>query len=541
MTAFNHERMSSMDTAWLRMDGPGNAMMIVSVTATATPLRYAEFRRMVESRFLCFPRFRHRPAQDALGASWIEDDAFDLDAHLKRAVLPGPAGKAELEALAADLASTPLDPARPMWQAHLVERYLGGSAWIMRIHHCYADGIAMVRVLLSMTEQDSGPALAGGKPGGRRSNSSAGAKRPAIDLLPLLNWVEQLSQPAGDILENVLAEGARLIEGGIHQMFHPNKAAAYARQAGGLVGEFARVLALPDDPATPLRGALSGTKRVAWAEPVPLHEVKAIGRALDCSINDVLMASVAGALGSHLRAQDFDTDALAIRASMPVNLRAAEEPLTLGNKFGLVFVELPIGIRNPLQRVRAVHDTMVSLKGSLQPPMTLMVLGLMGLLPGAVQGPAIEMFSRKGSLVASNVPGPQAPLYMCGQRISEMYFWVPQSGTMGIGISILSYAGQVFLGIIADQNLVADPQPVVDRIGTEFEKLLLAVTVGALGAKEKKQAAGRKARKPSPPPSPARSGRGSRKPSPPPSPARSGRGSGTPSPAKRGRGSTKSG
>jgi diacylglycerol O-acyltransferase len=208
-----------------------------------------------------------------------------------------------------------------------------------------------------------------------------------------------------------------------------------------------------------------------------------------------------------------------------VNLRAAEEPLTLGNKFGLVFVELPIGIRNPLQRVRAVHDTMVSLKGSLQPPMTLMVLGLMGLLPGAVQGPAIEMFSRKGSLVASNVPGPQAPLYMCGQRISEMYFWVPQSGTMGIGISILSYAGQVFLGIIADQNLVADPQPVVDRIGTEFEKLLLAVTVGALGAKEKKQAAGRKARKPSPPPSPARSGRGS----------------GKPSPAKRGRGSTKSG
>jgi WS/DGAT/MGAT family acyltransferase len=533
MTAVNHQRMSSVDTAWLRMDTPGNAMMIVSVAATATPLHYAEFRRMIESRFLCFLRFRHRPAQDALGASWIEDDTFDLDQHLTRAVLPGPAGKAELEALAADLAGTPLDARRPLWQVHFVERYLGGSAWILRLHHCYADGIAMVHVLLSMTEQDPGPALAGAKAGGRRKTSASGAKRPAVDLLPLLNWVEQRSQPASDILENVLAEGARLLEGGIHQLFHPDQAAAYALQAGSLVGEFARVLALPDDPETPLRGPLSGVKRVAWADPVPLHEVKTMGRALDCTVNDVLMATVAGALGSHLRDRDFDTDALSVRSAMPVNLRAAEEPLTLGNKFGLVFVELPIGIRNPLQRVYAMHDTMVALKGSLQPPMTLMVLGLMGLLPAVIQAPAIEMFSRKGSLVASNVPGPQAPLYLCGQRISEMYFWVPQSGTMGIGISILSYAGQVFFGIIADQNLVADPQSVVDRIGPEFERLLLAVTVGALGAREGRT------RKPSPQPSPARSGRGSMKPSPQPSPARSGRGSRKPSPGLQGEGGAK--
>jgi diacylglycerol O-acyltransferase / wax synthase len=107
---------------------------------------------------------------------------------------------------------------------------------------------------------------------------------------------------------------------------------------------------------------------------------------------------------------------------------------------------------------------------------------LMGLLPAALQAPAIELFSRKGTLVASNVPGPQAPLYMCGQRISEMYFWVPQSGSMGLGVSILSYAGQVFFGIIADEALIEDPQAVVDRFGPEFERLLLAVTVGALGS-----------------------------------------------------------
>jgi hypothetical protein len=116
--------------------------------------------------------------------------------------------------------------------------------------------------------------------------------------------------------------------------------------------------------------------------------------------------------------------------------------------------------------------------------MTLMVLGMMGMLPAALQAPAIEMFSRKGTVVASNVPGPQAPLFLCGQRIAEMYFWVPQSGSMGVGVSILSYAGKVFLGMIADQALVADPGQVVSRFGPEFERLLLATTVGVLGLRE---------------------------------------------------------
>jgi len=487
MTAPNHERMSSVDTTWLRMDQPGNSMMIVGVTVTATPLKLAEFRHMLESRFLCYPRFRHRPVADAMGASWLEDADFDLDAHLETVVLPAPAGKTELEALAAMLAGTSLDPRRPMWQVHLVEDYRGGSAWILRVHHCYADGIAMVRVLLSMTEQDSGPALAGAKPASRSSGSAAAGRKhlPREELLSLLGRAEELAQPAGDILESALTEGAHLLEGGIHQFFHPEQAIVLAKQAGGMAVEFARVLAMPDDPQTPLRGPLSGSKAVAWTDPIPLHEVKAIGRALDCSVNDVLMATVAGALGAHLREQHFQLEGRAIRASVPVNLRGAEEPMTLGNKFGLVFVELPVGINNPLQRVYAMHETMMALKGSLQPPMTLVVLGALGLLPSSLQALAVELFSRKGSLVASNVPGPQAPLYMCGQRIAEMYFWVPQSGSMGVGISILSYAGQVFFGMIADRRLVSDPQSVVDRFGPEFERLLLAATVGALAARER--------------------------------------------------------
>jgi len=244
------------------------------------------------------------------------------------------------------------------------------------------------------------------------------------------------------------------------------------------------VVALPDDPDTPLRGRLSGYKAVAWGEPIPLHEVKTVGKVLGCTINDVLMSTVAGALGAHLREQGFDTQSLTVRASVPVNLRAADEPLTLGNRFGLVFVEMALGLADPLQRLYAMNETMAALKGSTQPPMTLMTLGLMGMLPAAVQAPAIELFSRKASAVVSNVPGPQAPLYMCGQRISEMYFWVPQSGTIGLGISILSYAGQVYFGMIADRKLVDAPGRVVERFGREFEKLLLATTVGALALRE---------------------------------------------------------
>ncbi len=497
MTA-HHERMSSIDTAWLRMDGPDSAMMIIGVSVTATPVRAADFRHMVETRVLCFPRFRHRPVADALGASWVEDTAFDLDRHLEVVRGRSPVRKAQLQARVARLASQRLDPARPLWQIHFIERYLGGSAWILRVHHCYADGMAMMHVLLSMTEQDAGPAMA------RRAVGAA--PRPASRstvLLPALDWLGRLAQPGGDILEHALAEGVKLLEGGIHRAFHPEAIATAAAEAGSMLGEFARVLKLPDDPPTPLRGALSGAKAVAWADPLPLADVKTVSHALDCTVNDVLMATVAAALGGHLRSRDFDTDGLVLRASVPMNLRAADEPMTLGNKFGLVFVDLPIGVRNPLQRVFAMHDAMTAIKGSMQPPMTLATLGLMGLLPGVAQAPLIELFSRKGSVVVSNVPGPQAPLHLCGQRITEMYFWVPQSGSMGIGISLLSYAGQVHCGVIADRNLVADPGDVVGRFAPEFEQLLLAVTVGALAAKagaptpsRRKAKAGRRRRSP---------------------------------------------
>ena len=476
MTGTHNERMSSVDTAWLRMDTAVNSMVILGVTVTETRIPVAAFKRLVKERFLSFPRFRQRPVPAALGAAWVDDEAFDLDAHIRVEHLPAPAGRAELEALASTLASSRLDPERPLWQLHLVPHYRGGSAWIMRIHHCYADGIAMIRVLLSMTEERD--SATGAAAGARQRGRSR--RRPRPEVLPFIDWLGQISPPAGDALESALSEGARLIEAGFAQALHPEQAAALARQAGGMVRELVRVVALPDDPVTIYRAKLSGRKSVAWADPLPLEDVKTIGRALECTVNDVLMSTVAGALGAWLREQGHDIRGLGIRATVPVNLRGAEQTLTLGNRFGLIFVDMPLGMRNPLRRLYAMHSTLSSLKGSMQPPMTLALLGLLGLLPASLQAPAIELFSRKGTAVVSNVPGPQVPLYLCGQKISEMYFWVPQSGSMGIGVSVLTYAGQVYVGMIADRNLVPDPQRVVDLFAPEFERLRQAVGTGVL-------------------------------------------------------------
>src|SRR5688572_9831762 len=132
------ERMSAVDAAWLRMDRPTNLMMIVGVVVFDSRVDFRRFRRTIRERFLAFDRFRCRARQDALAADWERDAEFDVDRHVVRAALPGARGQAELEALVSELASTDLDRDRPAWQFHFVERFQGGSAAILRIHHCYA-------------------------------------------------------------------------------------------------------------------------------------------------------------------------------------------------------------------------------------------------------------------------------------------------------------------------------------------------------------------------------------------------------------------
>jgi WS/DGAT/MGAT family acyltransferase len=222
-----------------------------------------------------------------------------------------------------------------------------------------------------------------------------------------------------------------------------------------------------------LKGKPIGKKIVAWSEPMSLDVVKTIGKGLGCSINDVLLACVAGAIGAYLRDRGEDPVGKEIRAMVPVNLRPIEEAWKLGNRFGLAPLVLPIGIENPVERVYAVRQRMNDLKGSYQPLLAFAVLAVAGLLIKPVQDALLGLFAKKTTAVMTNVPGPAKPLKLCGSTLKQNMFWVPASGEIGMGVSILTYSGGVQFGLITDAKLCPEPQKIIDRFEPEFEKLLL--------------------------------------------------------------------
>ncbi|MFZ5605843.1 MAG: WS/DGAT/MGAT family O-acyltransferase [Pseudomonadota bacterium] len=438
--------------------------MITGVLMFAEPMSLAQLKRVIQQRFLAYARFRQKPVDGAAGAQWVEDEHFDLDWHVRLSGLPGRPGKSSekraLERFVSQLASSPLDPTKPLWQFHLVERYQGGAAVVARIHHCYADGIALVQVLLSLTDTS-------------RESSSASRLDKA--------WLKEQAAPVArrvGAMERYMKLGGKALGQGMAMMQDPSLATLLAKEGGEIARELVYALALPDDPPSLLRGRLGVSKRVAWAEPLDLEEVKAVGRACDCTVNDVLMAAAAGALRGYMRERGEKLEGVTLRATVPVNLRPLEHARKLGNHFGLVFLDLPVGEANPLRRLQRVADCMNQLKRSRQAIVAYGLLAALGIAPQPVQELALELFSRKASAVATNVPGPQQPLYLAGCELREIMFWVPQTGSIGLGLSILSYRGKVHFGLIADARLIPDPDAVVRRFGEEFEALLYLTLMG---------------------------------------------------------------
>lgn len=456
------EKISSVDTAWLRMDRPSNLMMICGVLIFRERLALKSLRATITDRFLRFPRLAQRPVQTPTGAFWETDSKFDIAAHVLRAALKGRDSKRALERLVSKLVATPLDPTRPLWQFHLVDRYEGGSAVVIRIHHCYADGIALIQVMLSMTDADPAGTAAGPVP------------PPPVPGEPSDDPLAQLVDPIAEALKFGTWAASALIEKGVELWHEPAKAVALAAKGSALTAEIAKLALMREDSPTLFKGRPHVAKRVAWADPIPLDDVKSIGRALDCSINDVLLSSVAGAIRSYLVRRGEDVEHVTIRALVPVNLRPPEKVLKLGNRFGLVFLDLPIGIENPVERLYAVRSNMSALKGSYQPMVALGILAAMGAGPKVLQEQLLALLAKNATAVMTNVPGPQQPLYLGGSRIDTMMFWVPQSGDIGMGVSILSYDGQVHFGLVTDRSLCPDPDRIIERFAPEFEKLLLA-------------------------------------------------------------------
>lgn len=468
------QRMSKVDTAWLRMDSSANLMMIVGVWILKPAITHAALCQRVQERLVPIARFRQMAVEDAAGATWVHDPAFDVQRHVVREVLSAPCDQQALQQRVAELTMQPLDRGHPLWQFHLVEDYDGGSAMIARIHHCIADGIALIHVMMGLV--DGGEAALGQRPGRSTDHGSEGEDSPGG---PQAWLADSLVRPLTQLATKALDAAGEGVALSLDMVANPGQgidktvqtALGVARMGGQVLRDLAALALMPDDSPTSLKGRPHAHKAVAWCDPISLDEVKAVGRVLGCSVNDVLLSCVAGALGAYLQQRGESVAGKEIRAMVPVNLRPLDEAWKLGNRFGLVPLVLPIGIDHPIERVYAVRQRMQALKGSTQPLLAFGLLSVAGLLVKPAQEAMLGLFSRKTSAVMTNVPGPAHKLRFCGATLEQTMFWVPQSGDIGVGVSILSYGGGVQFGLITDTGMCPEPQRVIDQFAPQFASL----------------------------------------------------------------------
>jgi diacylglycerol O-acyltransferase / wax synthase len=452
------EAFTTIDAAWLRMDQPTNLMMIVGVLMFDEPLDFARLQQVITERLLCFERFRQRvtyPQGPAGPPHWVFDEHFDIRAHLRRIALPAPGDQQALEQLVSDFMSTPLDPTKPLWQFHLIENYGGGCALLSRLHHCIADGIALVRVLLSMTDAIAEPEQPPAPEPAQRGFDPLGAAT---------------KQAAAAFAATSKAANAAYQEG-VQIWNDPLRLLDRMQDGAASLAAMSKLLTLPPDPPTLLKGQLGVTKLAVWSPPIALDEVKKVGRVTASTINDVMLACVAGALRRYLLHRGASVEDLSIRAAVPVNLRPLDAPLELGNRFSLIFLSLPIGIEHPLERLIALKENMDELKGSAEALVAWGILNAIGGSPEPIQRTVVNIFGSKATGVMTNVPGPRQTIFFAGKPISDIMFWVPQSGYLGLGVSILSYAGNVRLGVCTDAGLVPDPEQIIAGFQAEFDAL----------------------------------------------------------------------
>jgi WS/DGAT/MGAT family acyltransferase len=442
------QRLTPLDAAWLHMDAPNNPMVITGLLWFAEPMARDVLRELLEARLLArYPRFRKRVVEvPGRGPCWEDDPLFHVDNHLRHVGLPAPGDREALQALVSDQMSTPLDPSHSPWQFLLVDGYRGGSALICRIHHCVADGISLARVLLSLTD------------------GAAPAPEPHPHGHRWLHALRHPVQAVRDGLDQARELGPRLLQ-------QPKRLAEALGLGAEAALELERLLLLPADPPSALRQPLTVRKTAAWSEPMPLSAVKDLGHATGTTVNDVLVAVLSEALHAHLAAVGTPVDQ--VRAFVPVNLRPLDEPVDpeLGNQFSLVVLPLPVGPSSPAERLAAVHAEMQKLKDGTQAGVVWGLLTFMGASPTPVEHVIVDIMARKGSLIVTNVPGPGQTLHMGGNPVAGLLVWVPQSGAVGLGVSILSYDGGVTVGVTGEASVLPEPDRFVARFAEAFEAL----------------------------------------------------------------------
>jgi WS/DGAT/MGAT family acyltransferase len=439
----------AVDTIWLNMDRATNLMVIESLMMFEDPMDWDAFLEVYEQRVLdVYPVFRQRAVPGRLpGMSprWEDDEDFTMSHHVRRVRLPAPGDDQSLQDYVNQHLSRPLPRDRALWEIHLIDGYGEGSVVYSRLHHSLADGIALMQVLLSLTDdaRDPGPVAA---PGAGERPSGPG---------------QSLTHLAGATASVLLDAPHLLTTSGI------GHAARLAQQTTGVAAK----LLLSHRPATAVTGIATDSKVATWAPPIPLADVLGVAHRTGTTVNDVLMAALTGALTTYLEAHGGEP--VDIPTMVPVNLRPVDQPLprTLGNRFALVLLTLPSSQRSPFARLAETKRRMDAIKHSPEALLTFGMIEGIGRTGRELERVMVDFFANKASGVTTNVPGPRTTRYVAGNRITGMIGWAPESGDQALGTAIFTYDGLLFVGFKVDTGVIPDPEALLTAFVDELDAL----------------------------------------------------------------------
>jgi diacylglycerol O-acyltransferase / wax synthase len=453
-------RMPAADVAWLHMERPTNLMINNVVMCFDTPVDWEHVKEICRERLVeRFPRFSQRVAEPRVPlrpVAWEDDPHFDLEHHFHRLALPAPGDHAALLELVADMMATPLDHDKPLWDMYLVEGYGAGCAIVSRTHHSIADGIALARALVSLTDDAPEGAVAPAPPAERQGT------RPMHAVTAPLAAVEPgvgqpAAEPAGRDGHNVAALSRQL--------------SRLALTAKDRTPTLTKLLLAGSDADSVLKGELGVVQRVASTRPIPLADLKRAGHGTDTTVNDVVLSAVTGALRSYLL--ERDSPLVEIRAFVPFNLRPLSEPIPsdLGNRFGPVLLTLPIGLSDPQERLAEIHRRMDEIKDSPEGAISFGVLRILGMTPLSVERVFLDLYTAKASALMSDVTGPPHPVYLAGTLVRRMLAWAPRPGNLSMSVTTFSYNGDLTMTLGVDAGLIPDPERIVGGVEDELAEL----------------------------------------------------------------------
>lgn len=462
----NKRSVSSVDALWLNMDTPENLMVIEGVMMFAESIDVERATQVLKMRLPDrYPVFRQIPvpSRNPLGGeNWIDAPDFDIHNHIVVGELDRPGDDETLQRYVSALMSRPLDRSKPLWEIHLLNGYRGASAMVARFHHALADGTALARVLLELTDDEPDDDLAEAE---REHRTGVPDPGPSYRLPSLTDMVGSATGAVNDV-----------VRGGLHTMSRLQTMADPARFDDAInlatsTPDIVNKLLLAGTPASPLTGAVGVEKVAVWSEPHDLGAIKEAGRRMDATINDVMVAALAGALRAHIINHDGDPRDLS--TMVPVNLRPLDRPLPreLGNKFALVVLSLPVGAETPQERLAATKTRMDVIKSSPEAVITFGVIEALGAISPQLARTMIDFFSAKGMGVTTNVPGPRWERYFAGVPVTSVLGWAPSAGIQTLNECIFSFDGTIRVGFKADRENVPDPHGLVAAFDTELKAL----------------------------------------------------------------------